>query len=64
MKKYRVVGKHFTPRHGYLCSHGEEVIEAKNKKEAINKARETWGGSLNRFFATEVKNDSCSDFKS
>ena len=55
MKKYKVIGKSFSSRHGYLCSHHEDVFEAKNKKEAIAMAREAFGCGLNRFFATETK---------
>ena len=55
MKTYRVIGKSFSSKHGYLCSHHEDLFEAKNKKEAINKAREAFGCGLNRFFAKEEK---------
>jgi len=56
MRKYKVIGKTFTKFYGYLASHAEDVFEAKNKQEAISTAREAWGGSFNRFIATEVKN--------
>ena len=55
MKKFKVIGKTFTKFYGYLASHYEDVFEAKNKQEAIAMAREAFGGSTNRFFATEVK---------
>lgn len=56
MKKYKVIGRTFTKFYGYLASYTEDVFEAKNKQEAINMAREAFGGSFNRFLATEVKN--------
>ena len=55
MKKFKVIGKTFTKFYGYLASHYEDVFEAKNKQEAIKMAREAFGGSTNRFFATEMK---------
>ena len=55
MKKFKVIGKTFTKFYGYLASHYEDVFEAKNKQEAIAKAREAFGGTTNRFIATEVK---------
>ena len=38
MKKFKVIGKTFTKFYGYLASHYEDVFEAKNKQEAIEKS--------------------------
>jgi hypothetical protein len=40
MKTFTVIGRTWTRDHGYLCSRSSMDIEAKNKTQAINKARE------------------------
>lgn len=52
MKKYKIIGKHFTSKHGYLCSHDEGIFVAINKKNAIQQARERFI-SCNRFIVEE-----------